>query len=362
LAPAPGAVLPDPDLEPGKLNHVTLAFLPEPNEQGFRLVQDYSYVEVEAREAATDPDPFPSVRPDGSVLMDERESFALPLESLIARMGAKSQLRAWLVTNFPEHHTYVEPFGGSFKILLAKTRRSRVEIINDVDGDLVAFFQYVQSDPERLVRVINALPTHEAVVLGLRTLLAQKKLKGVERAAAFYLASQSAFNSKGDYSSYASSPFTLMNLSINRRDVLQVADRLRKVDIRSTSFSRILKTCNKPVPGSVFFYLDPPYWDTAGYKTLQGESSFGWKEQVELSEWCAAIHQMGNKFIQTNSAHEDLRKLYGKYKAGDGSPLFHIQTRDVYYSVAGKADARVAAGEFVISNFPLTSKGQMGLF
>lgn len=286
-------------------------------------------------------------------------------------MGAKSQLRTWLVQQFPDTHTYVEPFTGSAKVLLWKPRRARVEIINDFDADLASFLRYVQSDPHRLVQVINALPTHEAVVLGMRTMLAKRELKGVERAAGFYITSQSAFNTKGDYSSYKSSPHVLMDLSIDLSKVLKVHDRLntgKKVDIRSTGYERIIKACNKDLPssryppGGVFFYLDPPYWATAGYKTLQGESSFGWRDQVNLANLCYEIHLMGNKFMQTNSYHEDLLKLYGGFKDSMGRPMFYLQDVNVRYTVAGSREEGELDKELVISNYPINSaQRQMGL-
>ena len=152
-------------------------------------------------------------------------------------------------------------------------------------------------------------------------------------------------------------------MSIDKGKVQRVAERLRRVDIRSTGYERIIKSCNKDLPadryppGGVFFYLDPPYWQTSGYKTFQGESSFGWNDQKRLAELCYEIHKVGNKFIQTNSAHEDLRKLYGSYGC------FNIERRDVYYSMAGDGDKRSDAGEFVISNFELASaRKQKGLF
>lgn len=301
----------------------------------------------------------------------EELDFLVPVESVVARMGAKSQLRDWLVGNFPKAHTYVEPFGGSFKVLLWKPYRNRVEIINDVDLDLVDFFRYATYNPKKLVAAINSVPTHEAIILGMREGLARHELKGIERAVATYISLAASFN--GRTGSYASSPHVLIDTSIDEGKLRKVADRLRTVDIRSRSFTYIIESANKSLPadryppGGVFFYLDPPYWGTTGYNTHSGVSTFGWSEQVQLANYCWAIDQMGNKFIQTNSDHPDLLKLYGGFKRPDGKPAFYVERREVYYSVAGKGAAREEAGEFIISNFPLETerernKRQQGLF
>lgn len=308
-------------------------------------MQDFTYEEIEQREAES--------LFELNYVGGQPEPYRGPVESPVARMGAKKVLRAWLVEQFPAHYCYVEPFMGSVKVLLWKSE-SNVEIINDFDGDMATFFQFVKTDPARLANYINAMPNHEAVVLGLRQMLAKRDLRGIERAVAFYLGSQSAFNGKGDYSSYKSSPSTLMNLQVNAKLLLRVSHRLRRVNIRSTGFERIILSCNKPVKGGVFFYLDPPYWATAGYKTFQNVSAFGWAEQCRLAELCFDIHQMGNRFIQTNSAHPDLASLYGD-KRFEG--VFHIKKVAVNYSLAGDSENRGDNFEYVISNFPLGEYG-----
>lgn len=50
--------------------------------------------------------------------------------------GGKYRLANWIISNFPEHQTYVECFGGSGAVLMQK-RRSRVEIYNDLDDEIV---------------------------------------------------------------------------------------------------------------------------------------------------------------------------------------------------------------------------------
>jgi len=54
-------------------------------------------------------------------------------------IGGKSQLAKLIVARLPTHTAYVEPFAGGAKVFFYKPR-SKVEIINDLDGELVNFY------------------------------------------------------------------------------------------------------------------------------------------------------------------------------------------------------------------------------
>ena len=62
------------------------------------------------------------------------------MRSPIGWFGGKGNFTQHLLPLIPEHHCYVEVFGGGASLLFAKPP-SKEEIYNDIDGDVVAFFR-----------------------------------------------------------------------------------------------------------------------------------------------------------------------------------------------------------------------------
>ena len=69
---------------------------------------------------------------------------AAGLRSPVPYFGGKSRLAPWIVSMFPAHRVYVEPFFGGGSVLLSK-KPSSIEIVNDLDGSVVAFWRALRA-------------------------------------------------------------------------------------------------------------------------------------------------------------------------------------------------------------------------
>lgn len=79
------------------------------------------------------------------------------MRAIIKYPGSKWRIADWIISFFPEHHSYVEPFFGSGGVFFQKDP-SNIETINDLDGEVVNFFEWVRNDPERLARAVYLMP------------------------------------------------------------------------------------------------------------------------------------------------------------------------------------------------------------
>ena len=76
---------------------------------------------------------------------------------LLQYHGSKWKMAPWIISHFPNHRTYVEPFGGSGAVLFQKPPSVR-EVYNDRDDVIVNLFQIIRTRKQELIEAVTYTP------------------------------------------------------------------------------------------------------------------------------------------------------------------------------------------------------------
>lgn len=79
------------------------------------------------------------------------------IKPILKYPGAKWNLAEWIISHFPAHAHYVEPYFGSGAVFFNK-KPAKHEVINDLSGDVVNLFRVIREDGERLAALIEMTP------------------------------------------------------------------------------------------------------------------------------------------------------------------------------------------------------------
>lgn len=109
-----------------------------------------------------------------------------PRRPALRYYGGKWRLSPWIISHFPSHECYVEPFGGGASVLLNKPR-SPLEIYNDLNGQVVNFFAVLREQSDKLIRAIELTPWARAEYELSQEIVVPNNGNRVEAARRFYI-------------------------------------------------------------------------------------------------------------------------------------------------------------------------------
>jgi len=254
------------------------------------------------------------------------------MNSPIKWMGGKFRLRNRIIEMLPQNHLcYVEVFGGAGWVLFAKLQ-SKIEVLNDVNGELINFFRVVRDKPEEFILAFDYL-------LVSRQLFDEYKgaditvLNDIERAARFYYLVHLSFGSR--MQSFIISPTSVkFVLKTLEQEIKQTRLRLLNTIIENRDFEKLISSYDRT---TTLFYCDPPYYGLTGYQT-QGSGTFTVEDHIRLRD---VLAQIQGRYLLSINDHPDIRELYKG---------FNIEEVSVRYSVSRK-DKSTLKKELLISNY-----------
>jgi DNA adenine methylase len=247
----------------------------------------------------------------------------------LSYIGGKNRLAKKIIALFPEHTTYVEPFAGGAQVFFHKNP-SKVEVLNDLDGEIVNFFRVCQWHHQELIRYLHFCLASRKLH-GLLRKTNPESLTDVQQAGRFFYLQKNCYGGLVVKQNYHYGVTHCPNYNPERISELidKTHQRLMKVQIESQSYDLILKRYDRP---TTLFYLDPPYWGRKLYNHNFSEEDFAALEK--------RLHFLKGKFILSLNDLPEVRKTF---------QAFRIEPISISYTAQRNSNRRY--NELLIMNF-----------
>lgn len=262
---------------------------------------------------------------------------ALPI---IPWIGGKRRLADRLIPLFPPHECYVEVFCGGAALYFLRPVPADCEVLNDINGDLVRLYRVLKNHLQEFVRQFEfAISSRQ--IFEWEKMTRPETLTDIQRAARFYYLQQHAFGAKVQGQNYGTVTTGIAGLNICRieESLTAVWRRLGGTNVENLPWRDCVERYDR---AHTFFYMDPPYWQTAGYGV-----EFDFQNYVDMA---TVMRTMKGKAMVSINDHPDIRKAF------EG---FHILELDIKYTLQSGGESQTS-GELVITNWDTENSG--GLF
>ena len=250
---------------------------------------------------------------------------------IVPWMGGKRRLVSQLCKKIPEHQCYIELFAGGAALFFMRDEPSKVEVINDLNGDLVNLYRVVQHHLEEFVRQFKWALISRQIFEWLKHANTDL-MTDIQRAARFYYLQHTAFGAKVTGQNFGTAttarPINLLRIE---EQLSEAHLRLSGVTVEHLSWDACLEKYDRP---HSFMYADPPYWQLAGYGV-----DFGIEQYEKMAE-CMLNCQ--SKIMLSVNDHVDMRRVFQKLQ---------IDTAMIQYTVGNTKQSRSHKQELIITNY-----------
>lgn len=218
---------------------------------------------------------------------------------LVKWPGGKRRILKHLLPLIPDRHTcYVECFGGGAAMLFAK-QRCKVEVYNDVDGQLVNLMRQVKHHAPELIRELEFLPNSREL---FKEFLTQPGVTEIQKAARFLLANRVSFGGMGRHygTTKVSGGGGNFRQSRLKENIAAVCARLDGVNIERDDWRKLISRYDGP---ETFFFFDPPYTECS-------RTSYAPWTTETMQEFRQALDSLKGQWLLTVNDSPSVREIF----------------------------------------------------
>jgi DNA adenine methylase len=261
------------------------------------------------------------------------------VKALLTYYGGKQKLVPEILPLIPKHHLYCEPFAGGAAILFAK-EPSKIEVLNDTNGELINFYRVVKHEFPKLKREVEATLHSRALHYKARFIYNQPHLfTPVERAWSIFVQAHQSYSSIIDstWSCGVRDATSEKKFQSKKTAFTQdYAKRLERVQVECRNALEVITTRDS---ATAFFYIDPPYFNSAmGHYSGYTEGHF--RDLLNM------LSKIKGKFLLSSYPSEILKEFSRKNK-------WFMKEIETNLSVQGAKKNGRRKTEVLTANYPI---------
>jgi DNA adenine methylase len=246
--------------------------------------------------------------------------------------GGKQRIAERIVSLFPAHGHYVEPYCGGLSVLMAKPPAA-LETVNDIDGDIMTFWRVLRERPDEMERACALTPHSRAEALLSKD---REGLDDIERARRVWVAltqrrggqlMPTGWRFNIDPKGTSMSLVKYLDAYVGR--IAPAVERLRNVSLENRPALDVIEAYGK-FPGALL-YADPPY--PAGVRGAANSYRYEMKKDGEHRDMADALKACKSVVILSGYASPLYDELF---------PDWH-RVNIAAYTGQGNADAEGSA-------------------
>lgn len=207
--------------------------------------------------------------------------------------GGKWKLAPWIISYFPSHRTYAEPYAGAASVLLRKPR-CYAEVINDLDGEIVNLFRVLRNPAQarELVRLVHLTPfakeEFEESYLANGDPIEQARRTLIRAFMGFGSAMAQGFGTGFRDNTKRSGTTPAHDWAGMPNALEAIVERLRGVVVDNRPALELIARHDSP---QTLFYVDPPYvWSTRSERYAGNAYAYEMSDD-DHREMATVLHQ-----------------------------------------------------------------------
>ncbi len=256
----------------------------------------------------------------------------IPANPPAAYIGGKRILSKKIIERLRSipHDGYAEPFVGMGGVFLRRPFQPKLEVINDINGEVANLFRILQRHYPQFMDTLRFQITSRREFERLQR-CDPSTLTDLERAARFLYLQRTAFGGKVEGQTFGVTRTTGSRFNVSKLGPLleDVHERLAGVVIENLPWATFIERYDRE---GMLFYLDPPYW---GNERDYGADVFGRGDFEHMAE---VLKGLRGRFILSLNAAPGVFEMFR---------AFSVEEVDCTYSVSGGAGKKVR--EVIIS-------------